>query len=61
MNVVRTPQGIAAVFDVAQRTAFAAEDAGFENEHAQGVYAALQWLTGNTDVSPVDGYEEEPG
>ena len=56
VNVTRTPAEIGAVFAVAQKAAFEAEDSGDTDDHAEGVYATLQWLAGNTDVSPVDDY-----
>ena len=58
MNIVRTPDEILDVYSRAQKAAFEAEDHGDNNDHAEGVYATLQWLTGNTDSSPVDGYGE---
>lgn len=59
MNITRTPEEIEAVYTVAQKAAFDAEDKGDDNDHAEGVYATLQWLTGNTENSPVDGYDED--
>lgn len=58
MNIVRTPDEILDVYSRAQKAAFEAEDHGDNNDHAEGVYATLQWLTGNTGNSPVDGYDE---
>lgn len=53
MKVIRTIEEIASLHEAAQTAAFAAEDAGDTDEHAEGVYATLQWLTGNTDNDPM--------
>jgi hypothetical protein len=46
-KIIASPEGIAALYDEAQRAYFAAEDADQEDDYAKGVYETLQYLHGD--------------
>lgn len=58
MQVTRTPDQVESLFFASQAASFKASDSGDTDDYAEAIYATLQWLTGNSDVNPMDEYDE---